>query len=144
MTDSLLRARQMTEVAEKMAAGFGIKITVAVVDGGGHLVAFSRMEGVQFSSVTMAPAKAYTAVAWKRPSKNLYDASQPGGVGYGLQALDRRYVFAGGGMPILEDGVVVGGIGISGGTADQDQQMAEAAVAAVDNAQKPPSNVAVN
>jgi len=144
MTDSLLRARQLTEVAEKKAAELGIRITVAVVDGGGHLVAFSRMDGVQIASVTLAQGKAYTAVAWKRPSKNLYDISQPGSVGYGLQALDRRFVFAGGGMPIREGDVIVGGIGVSGGTADQDQQVAEAALAAVESAQKPPSRVAID
>ncbi len=126
---TLAEARSLTAAAEARAAALGITVATTVVDGGGHLVAFARMDGTQLASTGLAQGKAFTAVAWQRPSQEMFDVSQPGESGYGLQAVDPRYVFAGGGVPLTVDGQVVGAVGISGGTAEQDQECAEAAVA---------------
>jgi len=128
MNNKLQTARQLIEAAEKHAVELGINITTAVVDDGGNLIAFARMDGSQLASTALCQGKAYSAVAWKRPSKAMYDITQPGGPGWALQQIDHRFVFSGGGMPILEGDVIVGAIGVSGGSADQDQSCAEAAL----------------
>lgn len=133
-TLTLEAARALAVVAEGHAESLGIAIATSVVDAGGHLVAFGRMDAVQLASSALSQHKAYTAVAWQRPSREMFDVSQPGESGYGLQAVDPRYVFAGGGIPLTEGGRILGAIGISGGTAEQDQECAEAAVAAWDAA----------
>lgn len=131
-TLTLQAARALTAVAEDRAESLGITVATSVVDGGGNLVAFSRMDGTQLASSGLAQHKAYTAVAWQRPSDEMFAVSQPGESGYGLQAVDPRYVFAGGGVPLTEGGRIVGAIGVSGGAADQDRECAEAARAAWD------------
>ena len=132
MENKLQTARLLIAAAEKHAAELGINITTAVVDDGGNLIAFARTDGSQLASTALCQGKAYSAVAWKRPSRNMYDITQPGGPGWALQQIDSRFVFSGGGMPILEDGVIVGAIGVSGGSADQDQECAEAALATLE------------
>lgn len=117
--------------AEEKASDIGITIAVAVIDEGGNLMSFQRMDNTQLASSLLAQNKAYSAVAFQRPSKDMFDVSQPGQPGYALQDVDPRYVFAGGGMPIMIDGGIVGAVGVSGGTADQDQECAEAALASI-------------
>jgi len=128
MTDLLELARHLTETAEARAHALGITVATSVVDAGGNLVAFARMTGTQLASTAISQGKAYSAVAFKRPSQDMYAVSQPGCTGYALQDIDRRFVFAGGGMPILVDGELIGGIGVSGGSAEQDQDCAETAL----------------
>ncbi|MDR0782580.1 MAG: heme-binding protein [Propionibacteriaceae bacterium] len=131
MTDLLAIARQLTIVAEKKAIEIGITIATTMVDNGGNLVAFSRMTGTQLASSMISQGKAYSAVAFKRPSRDMFDVSQPGQPGYALQDVDGRFVFAGGGMPVIIAGELVGGLGISGGSADEDQLCAEVALASL-------------
>jgi len=132
MIDKLRLARQLTEAAEQQAVELGINVATTVMDDAGNLIHFSRMDGTQLASSIISQGKAYSAVAFRRPTQSMYEVSQPGATGYALQAIDSRFVFAGGGMPVFDGDVLVGGIGISGGTAEQDQECAEAALAAVE------------
>lgn len=128
---SLGAARALVAEAERCAAVLGVRIASAVLDRGGQLIVFSRMDGTQLASSAIAQGKAYTAVAWERPSHEMFEVSQPGESGYGLQSIDARFVFSGGGVPLRgRDGELMGAIGVSGGTADQDRECAENALAA--------------
>jgi uncharacterized protein GlcG (DUF336 family) len=120
-------------VAAVLAEGKQISIpfSVAVVDAGDRLVAFERMDGADLVTVDLARDKAYTALVNRMPTRDLGPIVQPGTEFYGYDSLSagRMIVFAGG-MPLERDGVLVGAIGVSGGSADQDQQAADAGVRA--------------
>jgi uncharacterized protein GlcG (DUF336 family) len=115
----------LAEAAEHQAL-----VSVAVVDGGGHLVAFQRMDGAEIAGPTLATDKAYTAVAHRIATNELTALTAPGGALYGMNANGGgRYVAFAGGLPLWHDGRVVGGVGVSGGTAEQDLAAARAAAA---------------
>ncbi|MGJ6962027.1 GlcG/HbpS family heme-binding protein [Streptosporangium sp. G11] len=124
-------ALRMCEAAVKQAAREGALVSVAVVDAGGHLVAFQRMDGARITGPVLAPGKAYTAVAHGMPTADLAPLVLPGGELYGLPG--DRYVCFGGGVPLGGSGDergaggVVGAVGVSGGTVSQDVACAEAA-----------------
>jgi uncharacterized protein GlcG (DUF336 family) len=101
------------------------------VDEGGNLVAFARMDDAWLGSIDIAQNKAYTARAFDMSTKDLAPLAQPGGPLYGIEASNhgRLIVFAGG-IPLVSDNRVVGAIGVSGGAVEQDQEVAEAGVAA--------------
>ncbi|MEU4406059.1 heme-binding protein [Streptosporangium sp. NPDC023963] len=129
-------ALRMCEAAVRQAAREGALISVAVVDAGGHLVAFQRMDGARITGPVLAPGKAYTAVAHRMPTADLAPLVLPGGELYGLAG--DRYVCFGGGVPLGEPGdergvsevsEVAGAVGVSGGTVSQDVACAEAAAA---------------
>ncbi|MGS2641367.1 heme-binding protein [Streptosporangium sp. LJ11] len=129
-------ALRMCEAAVRQAAREGALISVAVVDAGGHLVAFQRMDGARITGPVLAPGKAYTAVAHRMPTADLAPLVLPGGELYGLAG--DRYVCFGGGVPLGEPGdergvsgvsAVAGAVGVSGGTVSQDVACAEAAAA---------------
>lgn len=110
------------------AKEIGALVSVAVVDGGGNLVAFVRMDGAEIAGPTLAVDKAYTAVAHRVATDVLGVLAGPGGPLQGLaSAAGGRYVCFGGGKPLWADGLVVGGIGVSGGTVEQDVACAKAA-----------------
>jgi len=100
-------------------------MAVAVVDISGDLVFFEKMDGTQAASVTIAVDKARSAARFKRPTKALQDALAAGGAGLRMLALDGA-VPVEGGMPLIADGKIVGAIGVSGGTSEQDGQCAKA------------------
>jgi len=129
---SLSEARKMTESVERKAGELGIRVAVAVVDSGANTVLFSRMDGAQLASSQIALGKAYTALAWQRPSGDLWSIAQPQEGGYGLNTIDRRFVVSAGGLPIGSTQLPSGAIGVSGGTAEQDEACARAGVLAVD------------
>jgi len=106
-------------------------MTVAVVDAGDQLVAFERMDGADLVGVTLARDKAFSALVNRMPTRDVASVAQPGTEFYGYDSLSggRMVIFAGG-MPLERDGVLVGALGVSGGSAAQDQQAADAAVAA--------------
>jgi uncharacterized protein GlcG (DUF336 family) len=113
------------------AAGLGVLVSVAVVDAGGHLVAFARMDGAEIAGPVLAVDKAYTAVANSAATHELALAAAPGGPLYGLHATaGGRFVIFGGGLPLRHAGRIVGGVGVSG-AADpaEDVACAEAAAA---------------
>jgi uncharacterized protein GlcG (DUF336 family) len=118
-----------------MAKGREVRValSVAVVDQGGQLVAFERMDGADLVTVGLAQDKAWTALMNRMPTRDLAPLVQPGAEFYGYESIGRgRTIVFAGGMPLLRDGILVGGVGVSGGSVDEDQAAVEAAVAAFD------------
>ena len=105
-------------------------VAIAVVDTAGMLVAFEKMDGTQNGSVMIAQDKAVSAAMLRRPTKVLQDALAAGGVG--VRVLSLRYAIPiEGGVPITVDGKIIGAVGVSGVTSDQDGVVAGAGVAAL-------------
>ena len=100
---------------------------IAIVDEGGNLLAFERMENAWRGSIDISMNKAFTARAFDISTKDLGDNSQPGQQFFGIHASNhgRIMIFAGG-VPLRQDGKVVGGLGVSGGAGEQDQAVAVA------------------
>jgi uncharacterized protein GlcG (DUF336 family) len=130
---TLTAARRMIAAAESIARELRVAMSVAVVDGGDQLVAFARMDGADLVTVSLARDKAFSALMNRMPTRDLAPLAQPGAEFYGYDSLvgGRMIVFAGG-MPLERGGVLVGAIGVSGGSAEEDQQAADAAVAALE------------
>lgn len=125
----LALALRMCTAAIASAEALGALVSVAVVDAGGHLIAFQRMDGAEIAGPVLAADKAYTAVAHRTSTHLLADAVAPGGDLAGMNSADRgRYIAFAGGLPLWDRDRVVGGLGVSGGTAAQDRTCAEAAV----------------
>lgn len=123
-------ARRMAAAALVRAGELDALVSVAVVDAGGHLVCFERMDGAEIAGPVLAVDKAYTAVAHRAGTHDLAPLVAPGGPLYGMNAGDRgRYVCFPGGLPLWSAGRVVGGLGVSGGTAEQDLGCARSALA---------------
>jgi uncharacterized protein GlcG (DUF336 family) len=124
-------ARTLIAAAERKAAELGQPMNIAVVDAGGNLISHVRMDGAWLGSVDISINKAFTARAFDISTKDLGENSQPGQQFYGIHVSNggRVMIFAGG-IPLRENGVVVGAIGVSGGTGEQDQAVAEAGAAA--------------
>lgn len=123
-------AQRMCAAALTAAAGSGALVSVAVVDAGGHLIAFARMDGAEIAGPVLASDKAYTAVAHRIGTHELTPLVSPGADLAGLNSADHgRYVAFAGGLPLWDGDRVVGGIGASGGTGDQDRDAAEAGAA---------------
>ena len=128
---TLAAARAMVAAAEGEGRSMSLALTVAIVDSGGQLVAFERMDGADLVSVTLAQDKAWTALLNRMPTRDLAPIVQPGQEFFGYHTIGRgRTIIFAGGMPLLRDGVLVGGVGVSGGDSTQDQQAVDAAVAA--------------
>jgi ATP:cob(I)alamin adenosyltransferase len=127
----LEKAKKMVEAAEKKAIEIGVPMVIAIVDNGGNLVAQERMDNALLASVSIALNKAYTAVALKMTTEQAASAAQPGQMLYGLNTTDGcRLVIFGGGLPIWDNGNLVGAIGVSGGSVDEDVTVAKAGLAA--------------
>src|SRR6056297_2201988 len=117
--------------ARAKAAEIGVPMCIAITDEGGNLVAFERMDGGKVTSITIAIDKAFTAAGAKKATHEYGEVSQPGKPVYGIaSAIGGRLMVVGGGLPVVVDGDVVGGIGVSSGTPAQDRDMAEAGIAA--------------
>ncbi len=127
MTLTLEEANRVMEGAIAKGRELGIKLSVAVVDGGGRLVAFNRMDGAIWAGVHGSQGKAVTAAAYGRNS-GLIDASLPIHQGI-IHAEGGRIIPGKGGVPIIRNGVVDGACGTGGGTGDQDEVCAAAGVA---------------
>ena len=115
---NLEAARKLVAAVEAEAAKHRWKMAISVVDTHGELVHFSRMDGTQVGSVDVSQGKAWTSARFRRESRALYNAVQTGYV-Y-TTSLDRRIVASPGAYPLMENGKMVGAIGCSGGTGDQD------------------------
>ena len=118
-------ARRAMAAAEEEATRNGWGVAIAVVDSGGHLVMLHRLDGTQIASVRIAEGKARTALEFRRPTKALEDAVAGGGAGLRLLSLENIFPLEGG-VPIVAGGRIVGGIGVSGVTSQQDAQVARA------------------
>lgn len=114
----LERAKQVMAAAEAEAKKRNWKMNIAVVDTNGELVHFSRMEGAQIASVNISIGKARTSARFRRESRLYYNAFETGH-GY-IATLDPTLVASPGGFPLVEGGKLIGAIGCSGGTGDQD------------------------
>ena len=106
-------------------------MNIAVVDAGNNLTAFARMDGAWLGSIDIAQNKAYTARAFDMSTKELTPLCQPGQPLFGIHASNNgQLIIFPGGIPLKSGGKVVGAIGVSGGAVEQDQEVAEAGVAA--------------
>jgi uncharacterized protein GlcG (DUF336 family) len=124
-------ARRVIAAAEKKAQQISQPMNIAVADEGGNLVAHVRMDGAWLGSIDISINKAYTARAFDISTKDLAAHSQSGGQFFGIHVSNRgRIMIFAGGIPLKRDGKVVGAIGVSGGSGDQDQSVAEAGAAA--------------
>ena len=122
---------RLIEAASVKAGEIGQPMVIAVVDDGGALKAFRRMDGAPLLSVEIATNKAYTAASFGIPTHGWYDfIKNDPPLLHGIVHTNRLVVF-GGGYPIMEDGQMVGAIGVSGGHYHQDMQVAEAALEAL-------------
>jgi uncharacterized protein GlcG (DUF336 family) len=128
---TLAAARRMIAAVEAIARDLRVAVSVAVVDSGDQLVAFARMDGADLVGIGLARDKAFSALMNRMPTRDLAPLVQPGAEFYGYDALSggRMIVFAGG-MPLERDGVLVGAVGVSGGSSAEDQRAADAAVEA--------------
>jgi uncharacterized protein GlcG (DUF336 family) len=124
-------ARKIIAAAERRANEIGQPMNIAVADGGGNLVAHVRMDNAWIGSVDIAINKAFTARAFDISTADLARLSQSGNQFFGIHASNhgRVMIFAGG-VPLRRGGRVIGGVGISGGSGEQDHSVAEAAAAA--------------
>lgn len=124
-------ARRVISAAEKKAAEIGQPMNIAVADAGGNLVAHVRMDNAWLGSVDISIKKAWTSRAFDITTKDLADNSQSGDQFFGIHASNngKVMIFAGG-IPLKKDGKVVGAIGVSGGSGEQDHSVAEAGAAA--------------
>ena len=125
-------AQVMLAAAERKATETGVPQCIAVADESGNLLAFSRMDGGKISSIRIAIDKAYTAAAAKNPTEHYNKLCQPGQPTFGIHVTNEgHFCIIGGGLPVVVDGQVVGGIGVSSGTPAQDIAVAQAGVDAV-------------
>jgi uncharacterized protein GlcG (DUF336 family) len=118
-------ARALIDHARELSEQMGVPMCIAVVDESGYLVAFERMNHAKITSVSIAVDKAFTAAGARNTTAFYGQVSQPGGPAWGInQTNGGHFCVIPGGVPLTVDGVVVGGIGLSGGTAHQDDEIA--------------------
>lgn len=125
----LNKAKELAGAAEDEARRLAVPMVITILDAAGNMVLCHRMDNSLLASIDISINKAYTAVALKMPTHKLAELCSPGQTLYGLQNTNNeRIVIFGGGYPILAEGILIGGIGISGGTVQEDMQVAEEAL----------------
>lgn len=131
MSVTLQQAQTMVAAAISKAEDLGIKISVAVCDSGGRLVAFARMDGAIWAGVYGSQGKAVASVAFGRPSGEMQErAGSP--IVTGIRSAEGDHMIASlGGVPVIVDGAAIGACGVGGGTGEEDEECARAAVEAV-------------
>ena len=123
------KAQAVTQVAAAEASKRGWALNIAVFDSGGNLVSFLRVDGAQLASIAISQHKARVAVRYRRPTKALEDGVQKADLKY-LLTLD-DVIASRGGIPLIEDGKMIGAVGCSGGTGSQDEVVCMAGAAVV-------------
>lgn len=127
----LEEAQAVVQAAMEKAGEIGQPMNVAVVDNGRDLKAFARMEDAWLGSIDISINKAFTAASFQMATQDLADMTQPGQPLYGLESTNNgRVVNFAGGVLLMRGEEIAGAIGVSGGTVEQDQEVAEAGVAA--------------
>lgn len=127
-----LLAQQLVAVAQEKAEALDVPMVIAVTDAAGTLLCFAHMDGALLAGTELAVSKAYTAAALRMATHELNRLAQPGGTLYGIQDTHQgRIVLLGGGLPLWLQEQVAGAIGVSGGTVEQDIQVAQCAVEAL-------------
>jgi glc operon protein GlcG len=127
-------ARAVLDAAAEHARSLGVSVCIAVADRAGHLVAFGRLDGAPLLSAQIAQDKAYSVAAFGGvPTHEWWNmiADEPPLL-HGIVKTDRLIVF-GGGVPVRAEGALIGAVGVSGGSAQQDQAVAEAGAGAIDS-----------
>ncbi|HEX4409579.1 MAG TPA: heme-binding protein [Xanthobacteraceae bacterium] len=127
---TLDQAKRVMAAAELEAAKNLWQVAITILDSGGNMVMFHKVDNAQLSASTVSEGKARTALDFKRPSKALDDAIAAGGAGVRLLAL-KNITPIEGGFPLMVDGKIAGAIGVSGALSSQDAQVAAAGVAAL-------------
>lgn len=123
---TLERAKQLMELVENRSKEMDLKSVIAVCGADGNMIAVHRMEGAYLASFDVAMKKAYTAAAVQMTTKKLGELAQPGGMFYGVDKADQgRLIVFGGGVPLYAGKRMVGALGVSGGTSQQDHELAE-------------------
>jgi uncharacterized protein GlcG (DUF336 family) len=121
--------------AKSRASDLGISVNIAILDAGGHLKAFTRMDRAILASIDVAIGKARTAILLETTSEAAWDFCKPGGPAPGLERSNGGLVTFAGGIPIRDgDHQVIGAVGVSGGSVAEDLAIAEAAIAAANSA----------
>lgn len=119
-------AKKIMEAVERRSAEQGLCSVVAVCGADGNMIAVHRMEGAYLVSFDVAMKKAYTAVAVQMSTRELGELAQPGEMFYGVDKADQgRIIIIGGGVPVYYNGQLAGAVGVSGGTAQEDHELAE-------------------
>lgn len=122
-------AKVLIDGARAKAVEIGVPMCIAVTDESGNLIAFERMDGGKVTSAIVAQDKAFTAAAARKATHDYNAACVPGNLVFGIHtAIGGRLSVVGGGLPVSVDGAVVGGIGVSSGTPQQDMQCAQAGI----------------
>jgi uncharacterized protein GlcG (DUF336 family) len=122
-------ARLALEGAEAKAKELGVDMDIAIVDDGGHLLAFIRMDQARITSIDVAINKAFTAACARRATHEYAALAGAGGPAFGMHASNQgRFMIVGGGLPVFADGTIVGGIGCSSGSPEQDRAVAQAGI----------------
>lgn len=125
-------AKLMMTAAEKKSKEIGVDMDIAIVDDGGNLLAFQRMDNARITSITIAIDKAFTAGAARKSTRDYGDVSGPGQPAFGINSsIQGRFMIFAGGLPIFIDDNPVGGIGCSSGSPDQDEEVAQAGIDAL-------------
>ena len=125
-------ARIMMGAAEQKAREIGVDMDIAIVDDGGNLILFQRMDNARITSITIAIDKAFTAGAARKSTRAYGESSGPGQPAFGINSsLQGRFMIFAGGLPIFIDDQPVGGIGCSSGHPDQDEEVAQAGIDAL-------------
>ncbi|NKL33949.1 heme-binding protein [Rhizobium leguminosarum bv. viciae] len=137
-TLTLSDAKQMLQAGEAKAANLGIPYNIAVVDAGGALIAFTRQDGALAGSIDLAISKAKTARMFDKTTEYLAELAQPGAPLFGIeQSNGGNVVIFGGGLPVKYDDQIIGAVGTSAGSVEQDIAVAMAAAEAISPNVKP-------
>ena len=128
---TLQQAQQVLKGALDAAESAGVPMNVAIVDAGANLTAFSRMDNAWLGSIDIAIRKARTARFFDMESGAIGGLSQPGGALYNIEVSNGGLISFPGGIPLEAGGEIIGAIGVSGGTVEQDRSVAQAGVAAL-------------
>ena len=125
-------SKLLLAASERKAREIGVPMDIAVVDEGGNLLAFERMDGAKITGIDIAINKAFTSACSRRGTHEYAEVASPGKPAFGIHVSNQgRFVIFGGGLPIVINGKVVGGIGCSSGTAEQDRVVSQAGLDAI-------------
>jgi len=125
-------AKIVLEGAEKKAREIGVDMDIAVVDDGGNLIAFYRMDRAKITSIDVAINKAFTAAGARKATHEYAEIAGPGKPAFGIHVSNHgRFMILGGGLPIFVNGNIVGGVGCSSGSVDEDRIVAQAGIDAL-------------
>ena len=127
---SLELAEAIVAACKVKAAEIGTKMDIAVVDAGGNLKAFARMDGAWLGSIDISIKKARTARFFDMPTGAIGGLSQPGGALYNIEHSNDGLISFPGGLPVMDGDVVIGAVGVSGSSVEDDHTVAEAGVSA--------------